>query len=85
MRKRWIVLMVLVACLAWMIPSGAVGESVIYDWMIFENLTEPLYTKVSGEYTLPIFKGEAVVEPAGITIATGDSDAVMISAPEDGL
>ncbi len=85
MQRRLLALMTALICCMLALPADTLGESVIYDWMIFENLTEPAYTKVLSGYTFPVYQGEPVVNPADVALNVGDSGEAALSAPYDGL
>lgn len=80
-RKR--VLLMIAALM--MVLGAAMGESVIYDWMIFENLTEPLYTKVASSYTSPLYAGGAIPFSTAVELGTGEETEVSIMVEQAGL
>ncbi len=63
------------------LPVRAEEES----WMAFQSLTEPIYTKVYAQYTQPVYAGEEVAFAAELNLVIGDTAAVAIDVPADGL
>jgi len=45
---------------------------------------ETLYTALSGEYTLPVYTGEAVKTDTALSLPLGAAGEVTVTAPEDG-
>ncbi len=84
MQRRFLALMTALVCFMLALPMDSLGESVIYDWMIFENLTEPAYTKVLGGYTFPVYQGEPIVTPADVALSVGDTGEAVLTVPADG-
>ncbi len=66
------------------LSSGMAEESAGAEWMIFASRTEPYYSDAAKEYTLPLYAGESLDYPVGLSLSTGESASVVFSVPQDG-
>ena len=63
----WVLAMALVLCCGAVCPGKGKAEE---DWMMFSSRTEPYYSEVFREYTLPVYAGDPIETKAGKQIAS---------------
>ncbi|HPF88118.1 MAG TPA: extracellular solute-binding protein [Candidatus Limiplasma sp.] len=79
------ILLAVLVCLLMAAPALAEDEDSSTSWMIFENLTEEIYTQVLSEATLPVYTGETLAAPADLQVDLYQTVETTISVPEDGM
>ena len=78
----WVLAMALVLCCGAVCPGKGKAEE---DWMMFSSRTEPYYSEVFREYTLPVYAGAPIETTIGQALTTGDELQLDFTVPEDGL
>lgn len=77
-------LLAALVCLLFAAPALA-QEADAESWMIFENLTEQIYTQALASSALPVYAGDTLSSPVSLRLNLYETAEAVITAPQDGL